>query len=955
MSLSPSSSLLRLHPLNLSLGAGALGFALNAFNLTVFGGTGMAFGGFVPLAIALSLGPWWGLLSAAIASSRTLLTWGHPQGFVLFSLEALVVGWMTARRGWRPLRADLVFWIGLGGPAAAAFTWLDFAIPFPGTWSIALKMPTNGLIAALLSVAAVEFLRPHLAFLNAGHVQAPTSLRSMLFQRFGIHAALPISLLGLMVGHVFDAAGRSEASENLANAAVDTAEDVAVHLDQHRTAISALARLIELTGEQEPRVFTRELAAVRREYPGFLTLLVADRAGRILATAADGPLPAPSAAGAALSVADRDYFRMPLLTRRSYVSDVFQGRGLGRDLIVAISAPVTDANDVVRFVVEGSLNLSRMTEALGRTHSTATRDLVVTDRRHRVVCATGSLLLPPLTSFSGQSLAFAARTAEAPVFVHDQARPDSLHPERHLATQVAVPGYNWNVYLQEPVWRSQRPIAVFYLTVFLGSISVVGASLILARGTAAVMTGPLEQVVAAARGLAAGVPTAPPRATVGAPREIAQIGRDLHAAASHLTHNNRALEETNAKLRELARNLDQRVQERTAELEAARAVAESASRAKSEFLASMSHELRTPLSVILGNASLLEDRTLGPLQDRQADSIRAIDESGRHLLSLINDLLDLSKIEAGMLELDYSDVHAVDLAEASLRLVRAEAEKKSLTLLFEPECERSLAFAADQRRVKQILVNLLGNAVKFTPAGGRVRLGITVDPERAVAFQVTDTGIGIATELQPKLFRPFVQIDSRLSREFSGTGLGLALVKQLCDLHGGSVSLESSPGKGSTFSVSLPLRRVTLSRTPFPGNTPAPRTLKIAGRPRILVAEDHATNIAVLQAFFLGEACEPVYARDGVEAIERAFAARPDIILMDVQMPRMDGLEAIRRLRADPRTSDVPIICLTALAMAGDRQRCLDAGANEFLCKPCDFQALTATINHLLGATKPTR
>lgn len=953
LSFSPSSSR-RPTPLSLALLAGALGFALNAFNPAVFGGTGVVFGGCFALVVAFSQGPWWGLLAAAIASSRTLFNWGHPLGVGLFSLEAAIVGGLTVRLRWHPLRADALFWVLLGFPLALAGTAASSDVPFPGYWAIAIKMPANGLLVALMAFTAVEFLERRMPRLLGPPPTVTASLRTILFQRFGILAALPIAALGLYVGQAFDRQQRTEASAEIANAALDTAEDVGVHLSEHRSAIMTAARQFELAAESVPASLAIQLEAIRRGYPGFLTLLVANDHGDILATAAEQPPAQTPNDRSSINVLDRDYFKQAVATRRPFVSDVFLGRGLGRDLIVAISAPVLDRDGRVRLVVEGSLNLKRMTYEIGHTHSTEARDVVVTDRRNRIVCSTGALTTPALTSFAGESLYFAARTANGPAFFHDQFHVGMAHPERQLAATSRVAEYGWNVYLQEPVWRSQRPIAVFYLTLMLGSGIAVAAALLLASGTATVVTQPLERLVESAHALAQMSPAVPVFDTGRAPAEIAQLSRDVHTAALHLNHNNAALERSNAELRHLTRTLDQKIHERTADLQAARMLAESANRAKSEFLASMSHELRTPLSVILGNASLLEEGVLGPITDRQRDSARGIEESGRHLLTLINDVLDLSKVEAGMLELDYVDVLVNDVCDASLRLTGNDAARKNLTVDINYRCASDTVLVADSRRVKQILVNLLSNAVKFTPAGGRISLTVDADHDRnSIDFIVADTGSGIALERQRKLFRPFVQIDSRLSREYGGTGLGLALVKQLTDLHGGSVSLVSEPGSGSRFTVSLPLRRETASRAPFVPAATAASTPKIVGAPRILVAEDHETNIAVLNAYFRSQPCETVFARDGVEAIERAFAARPDIILMDVQMPRMDGLEAIARLRADPRTADVPIVCLTALAMADDQERCLAAGANEYLCKPVNFRLLTSTINRLIAAHAP--
>jgi CheY-like chemotaxis protein len=218
-----------------------------------------------------------------------------------------------------------------------------------------------------------------------------------------------------------------------------------------------------------------------------------------------------------------------------------------------------------------------------------------------------------------------------------------------------------------------------------------------------------------------------------------------------------------------------------------------------------------------------------------------------------------------------------------------------------------------------------------------------------VNLSVIDTGIGIAVDRQRRLFRPFVQIDSRLSREYSGTGLGLALVKRLADLHGGGVALQSKPGGGSTFTVSLPLRQDVATSPPEADVAASTPAVEVQGNPRILVAEDSPTNIAMLRAYFRSQTCQLVLARDGKEAIDRALAEIPDIIIMDVMMPRMDGLEAMKRLRADPRTAGVPVVCLTALAMSGDEERCLAAGADAFLCKPINFGVLATTINRLVA------
>ena len=406
-----------------------------------------------------------------------------------------------------------------------------------------------------------------------------------------------------------------------------------------------------------------------------------------------------------------------------------------------------------------------------------------------------------------------------------------------------------------------------------------------------------------------------------------------------------------------ARDLELRVAERTAALNHTNAELERANRAKDEFLANMSHELRTPLNSILGlSESLLEQRR-DPLTEYQQNSLEIIASSGHHLLELINDVLDLSKIEAGKFD-HYPQIVNIDLlCRSSLSFVKSQAAKKSITVDYTNEVSNANIFA-DPRRLKQILVNLLSNAVKFTPEGGQVTLQARIDAEQdLVEFSVTDSGIGIAPQDLKRLFQPFVQVDSKLNRQFEGTGLGLALVHKLTDMHGGSVHVESQVGSGSRFRVRIPWRRNLTdqhmdetAQDPSGEHSERPRSPrgKAADKGTVLLAEDNLANILTIGQYLESHGYRIVQAHDGLEAIEKAQAHDPDIILMDIQMPVLDGLEAIRRLRADPRFAATPILVITALAMPGDRENCLEAGANEYMPKPVRLKLLKQTIEKFL-------
>jgi PAS domain S-box-containing protein len=401
--------------------------------------------------------------------------------------------------------------------------------------------------------------------------------------------------------------------------------------------------------------------------------------------------------------------------------------------------------------------------------------------------------------------------------------------------------------------------------------------------------------------------------------------------------------------------LAQRVEERTADLSRANAELARALRVKDEFLANMSHELRTPLNAILGLSESLGEQIAGPLNQKQQKYIATISESGHHLLSLINDILDLAKIESGQITLDINkvDIHAV--CQASLRMVKQLAQKKNQEVALEIDPNLGLVWA-DERRLKQMIVNLLSNAVKFTPEEGKLGLEVHGDEqENKITITVWDRGIGIKEDDLARLFRPFVQVDSGLARGAAGTGLGLALVAQMARLHGGSVSATSEHEKGSRFSIVLPwqpaLAADTVDRLRSTGKF---RPIKVAqtNRPTILLVEDTDEVIMLLKDYLELAGYNVVTAQDGVEALVQARLAHPDLILMDVQLPRMDGLEATRRLRSEADFRYTPIIALTALAMPSDRENCLAAGMDEYISKPLNLKALLKIIQGCLFNNK---
>lgn len=401
--------------------------------------------------------------------------------------------------------------------------------------------------------------------------------------------------------------------------------------------------------------------------------------------------------------------------------------------------------------------------------------------------------------------------------------------------------------------------------------------------------------------------------------------------------------------------LEDEVRERTAELMRAKEAAEAASVAKSQFLANMSHEIRTPLNGIMGMAELAMQE---PTNDPQREYLQTVIDSSHSLLTIINDILDFSKIEAGKFELFPASFSLTRCLEGVQKILSVQAMKKHVSLVFENKLDHKALHLGDEGRIRQVVLNLVGNALKFTEANGSVRiiaerLGQTEKGD-VLKISVVDTGIGISSDKLEAIFEPFTQADGRITRKYGGTGLGLSISRRLVSIMGGALAAESSSGNGSVFYfvLTLPLLNAAASRAPLPATIQPNQSLSTGAH--VLLVEDNVVNQKLAQRLLEKRGYRWTLARNGREAVEQWMQGSFDLILMDCQMPELSGYEATALIRREEkaRGTYVPIIAMTAQAMSGDKEHCFEVGMDSYVSKPINADYLFSEIARFLSSPK---
>lgn len=666
------------------------------------------------------------------------------------------------------------------------------------------------------------------------------------------------------------------------------------------------------------RSLAEHVWAIQRRYPDFAAVLVLDSGGVILANSLD-----PTVVGRTLR--DRDYFQGVIRAKDSYFSPIpFIGVAT-RVPTLAIAAPIFGPEGDLRGVLAGTFTLEYLSRLLAPARGDAADGANARELHGDVYLVSPSRTILAHTDPGKRASRVAADDAGAREVLAGRRGSVTWTDESgevHLGVFAPLPDIGWGLVYTRPShpWLLTVP---YLFPGILPALLVILTAAALAGGLAARhLSRPILDLQHAASRLRAG------EFAVRLPESRRDEFGDLAAAFNQMA----------AALQDLYTNMEAKVAERTATLKATNLELARASQVKSEFLARMSHDLRTPLNAIIGFADLLLTQQVGPLTAKQQRYLGHVANAGRHLLELINDILDLTRVEAGRLEIHPEPCNVPLILEETLALFRTQAQAQRITLAMEIGSALG-ELTADKIRLQQIVHNLLSNAVKFTPEAGLV----TVTARQTgleLELTVRDTGIGIAPEDHERIFDAYEQAGGAEGRQ-EGTGLGLAITKRLVELHGGSIRLESAPGQGSAFIVRLP------------GASPIQARPEDAddSRPLVLVIEDDLLAAEMIRAHLTGGGYRVVLVASGHAGVGAAKRLQPQAITLDLGLPDMDGWQVLHRLKGDPATQAIPVLIVSARERG---QLGLSLGAVDWLVKPVDAQRLLGALRRCreLGAPK---
>jgi signal transduction histidine kinase/DNA-binding response OmpR family regulator len=776
---------------------------------------------------------------------------------------------------------------------------------------------------------------PPTAEADERRIRRAHSLRWYLSVGFLLVGVPPLLLFGsLRISSLFDTQSASIAEKHKPLAATLAQAIYGFILDQ-TAAMKSTASQIEsnagavstLNGPTfDPARLNTMLGAAHSAQPALLQLYVGNLSGHSIA--ADPPN------GMGRDFSEWSYVKAVLNPHNPAVaySDVLRARGQTEVAAVVIAVPILDAQRQLVGYLAGTVDLSEVQRLSIYGRVGAQGQTVVVDRRGRVIAHPRDDWRLQAKDLSSEGVFQQSLGNESGVSWYTDL--DGNVPR--AAGFATVPVVLWKVWVSEPVAELNSQLRPLILSTLEWLLVAVILALVLAFIGAALLSRPVHELTQAASRLA--------RGDFSQPAQVRKhfVARELLTLAGTFNQMGR-------QVRGAYQNLEEKVQQRTGELQAANQELGRANKLKSEFLANVSHELRTPLSAIIGFSQILLDGIDGPLNDDQRQDVQQVNKSGQSLLLLINQILDLSKIEAGKMELSLERTDLQGVVNAVVESIQPLAQAKGLRIetRFAPDLP---AVEADQVRLKQILVNLLSNAVKFTEHG---HVEVMAQPSgRMVRLSVKDTGIGITPEAQKVIFEEFVQGDGSTTRRHGGTGLGLSIARNLVEMHGGAITVLSEPGMGSTFSFTVPVWAAPPARATAPNLRLVRQPTRSLPGGAILVVDDDPSVRQLIARHLEQEGWKTVQAGSASDALDMARELRPQLITLDIMMPDASGWWVLEKLKADPETASIPVL---VVSIVDDRRLVFALGASDYLSKPYDRPHLIEKVHGLLPDLKDKR
>lgn len=889
-------------PLFFSLICGSIGALLNLYPIYLFSDLTLIFGSALSLLVALSLGPWWGALAAAIASTSLIFSWEHYYGYLIFIPEAFIVAHLY-RKGWNELFAVLVYWLVISIPFILI---LVFVRSNPQlAFDLAGKYLMNSFLYTLIASALLWFFSVP-SWLQVYPIRTYT-LRNQIFTILMVSMTTPIMGILLYNSHQ----RQSELIEQIQANLQLNSQRIVMGLDrllnENKLIIQNHAKILALTPNQYLHS-EEELAKFHQKHPEFISMLVASVDGVLTAFS---PLNAKSKNQ---NISDRKYFQMAS-NGQAYISQAFKGRAKG-DPIVTISAPIiSPETGKVIAILGGSLNLYKFDQLLVDRFRKQNyqQHVILLDSENKVIFNSPDIQLNLLESVS-----------------FNVEKTDSRHGFFSLPffNVPVISGYA----RLENGWQA---ISLYSLTEFnqqardnyrqlglalLFSVILIG---LLAAFLSYQINGPVSWLLKRIDDFSFSRESHKPVVISSLlPKEMVALIRAYESAEKRL------------KLAFVTEKLHHKK----------RIHAEKNSEAKSDFLSSMSHELRTPLNAISGFSQLL---TLDDsLSSESKELVGEINIASQHLILLINDILDMSKVESGKLQLNMEKVNIIEVIEQSLPLLKNQAQSRQINIEFTQKEER-IKVNADPLRLKQVVINLLSNAIKYNRFGGSVKLTLSIKDSQYCCFSVSDTGHGIAAERLDELFEVYCRLDKEDS-DIDGHGIGLAISKKLIDLMGGTIEVNSEIGEGSCFCICLPLvnkiQEEEAENTPLKSIQSGLADNDIAPC-KVLYIEDNDIN-AMVMSKALQRFPQIIQAREpsGQAGIRRLSEEYFDFVFLDISLPDMNGFEILEVLKKRLDKQYQYVFAVSANAMSNDVDKGLSAGFNEYVTKPVKFGQLFELI-----------